>query len=136
MSRHVMAITYEPKVFPLRYGGCRQTIRRIGKKNISRGDVITFHGWQGRPYRSKWSWQKEVVVKEVHWCIIHEEGIATRPFNERFISGPVCHWEDNYCTQLAMHDFIVPPTGEALRDVLFSLNGAPKMPEKYIIIRW
>jgi len=134
MRKHVMGMTYQPKIEPVLDGRCTQTIRK-GRK-VSVGDEILFHGWEGRPYRSKWSWRKRVTVTTVINIIVHEDGIARPPYTSEFVSGPICHWEDNYCQELATNDFIDPPTGEALRDVLFNLNGAPGGPEESQIIRW
>lgn len=47
-------------------------------------------------------------------------------------------WDRPWVTTLAELDFIDPPTGEALRDVLFKLNGGkvPTEPEEHQIVRW
>lgn len=46
-------------------------------------------------------------------------------------------WKGKWGDILAERDFIDPPTGEALRDVLFGLNGAPDCQgEQFQIIRW
>jgi hypothetical protein len=42
----------------------------------------------------------------------------------------------NWAGKAATRDFIDPPTGLALRDVLFCLNRKPDAPEDYQIIRW
>jgi len=124
--RHVMAITYEPKITAVQNGKCRQTIRTI--RPINPGDVITFHGWVGLPYRSKWSWRKEVTVSDVIPTEITNDGM--------FIEGILHTWTSWYPARLAEYDHISPATGEALRDVLFRLNGVPKEPVECIIIRW
>ncbi|MCK5217114.1 MAG: hypothetical protein KAJ93_04970 [Methanosarcinales archaeon] len=134
MRKLVMSLTYQPKIEPVKEGRCTQTIRK--GRRVAVGDEILFHGWSGMPYRSKWDWRKRVTVTTVINIIVHEEGIARPPYTCEFVSGPVCHWEDNYCNELAKLDFIDPPTGEALRDVLFGLNDAPDSPEEYQIIRW
>jgi hypothetical protein len=128
MAKHVKSITYKPKIEPVMGGRCKQTIRMKGKKQIRVGDIITFHGWQGRPYRSSWSWRKIVVVSEVIPAELSEAGM--------FIDAILHAWTSWYPARLAEYDFIEPPTGEALRDVLFGLNGAPKEPVEYQIIRW
>ena len=129
-----MSLTYPPKIEPVKDGRCSQTIRK--GRRVAEGDEILFHGWAGMPYRSKWDWRKRVTVTTVINIIVHEEGIARPPYTSEFVSGPVCHWEDDYCDKLATNDFIDPPTGEALRDVLFGLNNIPHFPEEYQIIRW
>lgn len=126
MTKLVMSITYTPKIEPVKDWRCTQTIRKGHK--ASEGDEILFHGWHGRPYRSKWDWRKRVVVDEVIDIEISSEGML--------IEEILHAWTSWYPGRLAEYDFIDPPTGEALRDVLFGLNGAPDEPEEYQIIRW
>lgn len=132
MTKHVMAITYEPKIEPVRDGRCTQTIRK--GRRFSVGDSILIHGWEGRPYRSKWNWRLRVEVTMAAPIVIHEEGISG--VNKYGDIGPVAHWWGNYCNMLAKEDSIEPATGEELKNVLFGLNGAPTEPEPYQIIRW
>ena len=42
MRKHVMAITYPPKIEPVKDGRCTQTIRKGSKVSVS--DEILFHG--------------------------------------------------------------------------------------------
>ena len=128
MKKLVMAMTYKPKIIPFLDENCTQTIR-AGRK-VSVGDEILFHGWEGRPYWSKWSWRKSVVVTEIHDIEIKPDGIIFS--GEKGMYG----WDLSMAYTIAREDFIDPPTGEALRDVLFGLNGAPKEPAEYQIIRW
>lgn len=132
MRKLVMSITYPPKIEPVKDGRCTQTIRK-GRK-VSVGDEILFHGWSGLPRRSKWSWDTRVTVTHAIKIKISEGGIDSRGS----ITGlPYYHeWKCPELDELAQLDFIDPPTGEALRDVLFGLNGAPDGPEEYQIIRW
>ena len=130
MTKHVMALTYEPKIKPVQVGECRQTIRK-GKK-FKVGDQIRLHGWSGKPYRTPWSWEAVHILQHVENILVHARGIV-------FIDALVrweCEWEDGPLDDLARLDFIDPPSGLALRDVLFGLNGAPDEPEEYQIIRW
>ena len=127
MAKHVKAITYQPKIEPVLDGRCTQTIRT--GRNVSAGDEILFHGWSGKPYRSKWDWRKRVEVKVIIPLLISSYGFR-RP------DSSWIRWGCNTANELAALDFIDPPTGEALRDVLFSLNCAPKEPAEYQIIRW
>jgi len=134
MHRHVMSITYQPKIEPVKDGRCTQTIRK--GRRVAEGDEILFHGWVGRPYRSKWDWRKRVTVTEVITiCIDDILGIATL-YSEKSNLLNWHSWGSQYVEQLAEYDFIDPPTGEALRGVLFGLNGAPDGPGEYQIIRW
>lgn len=123
-----MPITYKPKIIPIRHGDCRQTIRKVGKKTICRGDVVTFHGWEGIPYRSKWSWRKEVIVFEVIPAEISLNGM--------FIEEIMHAWSSWYPARLAEYDYVEPATGEGLRDVLFDIYGVPDEPMKCLMIRW
>jgi hypothetical protein len=50
-----LPLTYEPKIPGVIDGTIRQTIR-VGRK-FRVGDLVSFHGWEGRPYRSKWSFR-------------------------------------------------------------------------------
>jgi len=132
MKKHVMAITYKPKIIPVLDNSCFQTIRK-GRK-VSVGDSILFHGWIGKPYRSKWSWEKRVKVTMTTSIIVFDEGISI--INKEGEIGPVAHWSGDYCDRLAKEDFIEPATGEELKNVLFGLNGNPSAKEEYQIIRW
>lgn len=134
MQKLVMSLTYLPKIEPVKDGLCTQTIRK-GRK-VSVGDDILFHGWAGRPYRSKWDWRKRVTVTEAIPIYIDAMlGVATL-YTENSNLLDWHSWDSLYVEELAEYDFIDPPTGEGLRDVLFGLNGAPDSPEEYQIIRW
>ena len=129
MRKHAMALTYPPKIFPFFVGVCRQTIRANRKVPVAVGDWIKFYGWKGIAYRSTWSWREDVFVLEVIDCLISVEGIET--------DAGFYDWDSSYAHRLAQLDFIDPPTGTGLRDVLFKLNGgAPDAPVKAQIIRW
>ena len=132
MAKHVMAITYAPKIDAVQDGKCTQTTRTMRKKEIKVGDSILFHGWTDpkKPYNSKWNNQMRVTVTEVLHCFASTEGV-------KFKNTKTIPWDDIIIDIIAQRDFIDPPTGLALRDVLFELNGgAPSTPEKYQIIRW
>lgn len=56
--KHILPLTYEPKIPDVRSGKCTQTIRPISyTKPKQVNDLIMFHGWSGKPYRSKWSFR-------------------------------------------------------------------------------
>ncbi len=135
MAKHVLSMTYPPKIDAVQAGMCTQTIR--GKWKIKVGDSILFHGWTDpkKPYRSPWNDQMRVTVTEVIPIMIDSFlGIGTRKPIINLIDWHA--WNDDCVNDLAKRDYIDPPTGLALRDVLFKLNGAPDAPEKYQIIRW
>lgn len=121
-----MAVTYKPKIEPIKDGRCTQTIRKGRKFKV--GDSILIHGWEGKPYRSKWDWRKRITLIEVINCHISNEGIMS--------SIGLLEWDDVYTTVLADNDYIHPATGSELRNILFKLNGAPSTPEPYQILRW
>jgi hypothetical protein len=128
MTKHIMALTYIQKIDPVRRNECRQTIRLKKAKPVQAGDIINFHGWQDRPYRSPWTSRKTVTVKTVSNIVCTSECMKG--------SFWALRWDDPYMDELAKMDYISPATGEALRDVLFSLNKPPTEPQEYQIIRW
>lgn len=130
MRKLVMALTYPPKIDPVFDGRCTQTIRK--GRRVAEGDEILFHDWDDRPYRSKWNRRKRVVVDEVYNIVISFECLTFVGCLDEF-QYP---WDSTFVEIIATEDFIDPPTGEELRDVLFGLNGAPDKPEEYQIIRW
>lgn len=128
MKKHVMAITYTPKIESVISGECRQTIRK-GRK-FSVGDSILIHGWEGRPYRSKWSWRMRVEVQHIQNISIDARGI------HRASHAIPIRWGSETLKEIVEMDFIKPATGDELKTVLFGLNGIPTEPEPYQIIRW
>lgn len=128
MAKHVLSMTYAPKINAVQDGRCTQTIRRRG--TIKAGDSIMFHGWSGKAYRSKWNDKMRVTVTEVIHCLASTEGL-------KFENTKTIPWDDIIIDIIAQRDFIDPPTGLALRGVLFELNGgAPSTPVECQIIRW
>ena len=126
MTTHIMSFTYAPKIEGVRNGTIRQTIRKWRKnRTIRPGDYILFHGWEGRPYRSKWSWRKKVKVTEVYQLLFSEDGVYNL---KRRV-------DDGTLNKLARDDGIIPTTGEALKEVLKKLNG-PEWEDWYEVIRW
>ena len=134
MRKWRLPLTYQPKIEPVLLGTCRQTIRMGRKKQV--GDLIRFYVWTGKAYRSK---QLNLTNYEP---LIDIVDITIMPSG---ISGLIVYhdtqkpilviWE--HLSYLAELDGIVPPTGEALRDVLISKNG--KIPSEGIeaqILRW
>jgi len=56
--KHVLPLTYEPKIADVRDGFCTQTIRLKSESKPKKiGDFIMFHGWEGVSRHSKWSWR-------------------------------------------------------------------------------
>ena len=134
MPKKYMVISYPPKIKPVNDGRCTQTIRKGNKINV--GDIIEFHNWKDKAYRSKWINRFDVMVTEAIPIYIDDMlGIATL-YSEKSNLLDWNAWDSIFVNQLAKKDFIYPPNGEALKDVLFKLNDPPKRPEQYQIIRW
>lgn len=56
--KHILPLTYEPKIQDVIDGKCTQTIRPISSTKFKeKGDLVMFHGWSGQPYFSKWSFR-------------------------------------------------------------------------------
>ena len=135
MKKHIMSMTYPPKIEPVQTGECTQSIRKDLKFN--KGDSILIHGWSDpkKPYRSPWNGKMRVTVTKVIPIMVDSFlGIGTRHPKLNLIDWHP--WSSEYVDDLAKHDFINPPTGLALRDVLFKLNDEPDGPEWYQVVRW
>jgi len=84
MKKHILPLTYEPKIQAVIEGTCTQTIRPMNWSNQKKpGDLIMFHGWEGKPYRSKWSFRTP------YWKLI--EVIDVLIFPDRIV------WHDENC---------------------------------------
>lgn len=142
MRKWNIPLTYQPKIEPVRRGDCHQTIRP-GRK-FSVGDLVRFYIWSGKPYRSK----RETITEYLPLTTVLDMGIhgdivwiedpsmgVVKFFGEISKKGRWYSWED--LDWLAELDYIIPPTGETLLNVLIQKNG--KIPDKGIdmqIIRW
>ena len=138
-----LPLTYPPKIEPVRTGKCTQSIRfctiskskkhhgEIIRKQV--GDQVRFYRWTGRPYWSKPEYITGYMeLVNVENCRIRDEGIDDLRFQ-----GEFGLWEWDELDRLAELDFIDPPTGEALRDVLISKNGRiPADGAPAQILRW
>jgi hypothetical protein len=102
MATHIKALTYKPKIDGVLTGKIRQTIRpitflRVEKFNttihnypkpVLEGDTILFHGWEGKPYRSPWSWRLKVKVDKMLFTKIYKEGICKPQEKHIFLNIP------------------------------------------------
>ncbi|MDI6720480.1 MAG: hypothetical protein QMD46_12790 [Methanomicrobiales archaeon] len=125
MRKWNIPLTYAPKIAGVLAGSIRQTIR-TGRK-FSPGDLVSFHGWEGKPYRSKWSFRTPYApLKDVIPITIRADGVETplgfRPWH--LLDG------------IARLDGIEPPTGESLRDVLLGMHTVPADGIEAQILRW
>lgn len=138
--KHVLPLTYKPKIQGVREGKYTQTIRHGRKFKV--GDLVSFHGWEGRPYRSKWSFRTPYFrVIEAHPIWIDKGGIRWESkggytFDDG--SDPRewdCAWWE-FLNKLAALDGIDPPTGEELGRVLLAMHKIPPEGLEAQIIRW
>jgi len=137
-----LPLAYPPKIEAVRTGQCIQTIRFCtiskSKKHLGEiirkqvGDRVRFYRWTGRPY---WSHREyitgymELIVADN--IFILPEGILWSGETDEI------PWNHEHLDWIAGCDYINPPTGEALHDVLIEKNG--KIPEKGApaqILRW
>ncbi len=129
IKKYNLPLTYKPKIPKVLNGECRQTIR-IGRK-FQVGDLISFHGWEGTPYRSKWSFRTPYFeVESVEPIIIYRWGIYW-PWAKW-----LREWTFDGLDVLAELDGIDPPTGIELGRVLTSYHKVPDDGAEAQIIRW
>jgi len=130
-----LSLTYEPKIDSVIDGTIRQTIRAVGKAGKKEeDDLISLHGWIGKPYHSSWSFRtKYAKIWMAEDILIIPTGML-HYHNDKFQKE--VNWDNYEMAHLAKADGIVPPTGEALRDVLFEKNKIPNEGIWAQIIRW
>ena len=118
-------LTYAQKIPGVLNGSIWQTIR-AGRKYRA-GDLVSFHGWEGKPYRSKWSFRTPYAsLKEVIPISIRPDGIeAPREFRP---------W--SLLDGIARLDGIEPPTGAELYRVLQGMHPIPEDGVEAQILRW
>jgi len=121
VKKFVKAFTYAPKIPAVLDGRCTQTIRAIKTDDPDKipiwDDQILFHGWEGKPYRSKWSWRLRVEVEKFLVLELEKTGLTDT------MNGKFYPWAHPKLTYLAELDFIDPPTGEALGKLLLGWYG-------------
>ena len=138
MARHVMALTYAPKIEAVKSGACCQTIRRYNYERPKRpGDKLILHTWAGRPYRSQWDWRLTTTIDSV-WRLrfpgIRNGITASISFNEGRDWLPT---DGIGLTNIAIDDGIEDPSAESLRATLKRLNGLVSLfGTEWEIIRW
>jgi len=124
-----LPLTYGPKIAGVQDGTIRQTIRAGRKFHV--GDLVSFHGWSGKPYRSPWSFRTDYFVLTTARNILILPGgiVFPGPLHEEYYA-----WRA--LDDLAARDGIEPPTGEALRDVLLGMHTIPDEGIDAQILRW
>jgi len=147
MTTHITAMTYAPKVEAIKNGDCRQTTRIYNEKNPFKvGDMVLIHGWDGRPYWSKWSWRrpKEPVTQIIDMIVTEDSAMFYQnPITGRLIvteslKTMALPWHDDVMDELARLDGIAPATGLEFKSVLEGFHGrfAQFAPVQFQIIRW
>jgi hypothetical protein len=136
--KHIMAMTYKPKVDAVFDGKCKQTTR-MGWK-VSVGDSALFHEWLGKPYYSKWGRRLDVTIPRVFNCYLYESWMtfprpSLLPFHVR--------WDSSQMSTIAVLDGIAPEgrdpinLGPTYKKVLKELNGIKTFHgEKAQIMNW
>ncbi len=129
MTKYNLPLTYAPKIPKVLSGECTQTIRAGSK--FKRHDIVSFHGWEGRPYRSKWSF------KTRYFTLVAVEDIKI------FKNGLELSWQENLLPwasrivdNIALLDGIDPPTGVELGKVLLNMHKTPNEGLAAQIITW
>jgi len=133
MTTHIMAMTYAPKVEGIKDGTIKQTIRVVNpNRPFQTHEKVIIHGWEGKPYRSPWSWRIETVIVEAGEFNAYASGVADVNDNFRFHT-----WNSPVMDRIARLDGICPPTGMALKEVLEEFHGKfTDEPIRFQIIRW
>jgi hypothetical protein len=141
MATHIKALTYKEKIPGVLSGEIQQTIRTYLRtspdKVVKMGDTILFHGWEGKPYRSRWSWRLKVKVDRVHYGTAYPDRIyiIENPNSKNVLNSFI--WDSPEADLLAKRDGICPPTGLQLKNTLERLNGEITIVGVGIqIIRW
>jgi hypothetical protein len=121
MRKHVLPLTYAPKIPAVLEGRCTQTIRAGRRFKV--GDLVMFHGWEGRPYHSKWSFRTPYWKIHTVWdIIVWKEGILFPEMKDHSDYSPEMFREWECLDWLAFLDGIEPATGGELGKVLLEMN--------------
>jgi len=147
MTTHITAMTYPPKIEAVKSGECRQTTRIYNEKNPFKvDDFILIHGWEGRPYHSRWDWRrpKEPITQVIDLIALeHTATFCQNPITGKYIgTGSLktlsLPWHDDVMDELARLDGIVPATGLEYKSVLEGFHGqfAKYIPIRFQVTRW
>ena len=113
--RKFLPLTYPPKIAAVQEGTCTQSIRIDTRLGV--GDFIAFHGWEGRPYHSSWSFRTPyypiILAKPIN---LHKNYVYLPEEKRRLNIG------DPLLDRLAEKDGIEPATGEELLRVLHAMH--------------
>jgi len=135
MRKHNLPLTYAPKIPAVLEGKCTQTIRAGRKFKV--GDMVSFHGWEGRPYRSKWNFRTPYYEIHTVWDIlVWRTGILFPEMVGQQDYSPEMFREWACLDWLAGLDGIEPATGEELGRVLLAMHKIPEGGLPAQVIRW
>ena len=125
--RKFLPLTYQPKIPGVMDSSITQTIRI--DTGLAIGDFIAFHGWEGRPYRSPWSFRtpyfRIVLAKPIN---VHADYVYLPEEKMKLLIG------DPLLDKIAAKDGIDPPTGKELVRGLHAMHGPGTLHCK--VIRW
>ena len=134
-----LPLTYRPKICPVRLGKIRQTIRPGVKYMV--GDQVAFHGWEGAPYRSQWSFRTSLMpLTEALAVTVTRKGMIFPHHSSPrhgLVSNGLYSWRHPLVHQIARLDGIDPADGEELGRLLlgmYVIEGRDARP--FQIIRW
>ena len=127
-----LPLTYRPKIARVASGEIRQTIRPGLRYRV--GDQVSFHGWEGRPYRSRWvnrtGYFKLSSVTDVR---VFPHGITRWELKGQWIPVP---WSAPSVDLLARLDGIDPPTGQELGWLFTTMYDLPDDGMDFQVLRW
>ena len=133
--KHILPLTYLPKIPAVLEGRCTQTIRTGWKFQV--GDLVMFHGWEGRPYRSKWSFRTPYwEIQKTIDITLHPAGFEITSESEPSVLIPWMSLTMDKIARMDGIDSLVNP-GIHLRNILIRLNSFKKeWGTEMQIIRW
>jgi hypothetical protein len=125
--RKFLPLTYQPKIEAVQDGTCAQSIRI--DTILSIGDFVAFHGWEGRPYHSSWSFRTPyyeiILAKPIN---VHADYVYLPEEKKKLLA------DNPLLDMLAAKDGIDPPTGKELLRVLHAMHGPEILHGK--VLRW
>lgn len=125
--RKFLPLTYLPKIAAVQEGKCTQSIRI--DTNLTIGDFIAFHGWEGRPYHSPWSFRTPYYrIRLAKPINVHADYVYLPEEKKKLLV------DNPLLDMLAAKDYIDPPTGEELLRVLHAMHGPGILRGK--VLRW
>jgi hypothetical protein len=134
MTVKVLGFTYKPKIEAVHDGRCDQTIRK--GRRINTLDELLLFTWSGKPYRSPWLWRKRAICVEAIPIKAHTWGFELLGHCDGERTGAEFAWDTSFMDSVAARDYINPPTGTGLRDVLLKTHKIGEDGKLFQIIRW